>query len=1099
FWAKELRSLSQAEISTIHGYAHSILNRYSWILGLPSELNIDETYSNTDLKEVLEDLINEKNEDILSILKAVPYHPINEFTNSSLLKWMEALSNKMGSWGLSELKSSEKISQKNLNSLLLQLQDLLHKFYDDTRSPEFEKKYSEKCLPESIQNYLEFYDPFVNFISNDKNFEAIHDFQFYFDKFIEKTIFFQPTYSFIRQNSKLCGNYKTEINYLFDEILNWESIRVSEPIKNHLINLSRIIPNKIFNRRLDRGVINFDDILFLARRILHDRPEIRKEEHDRFKLIIVDEFQDTNRLQADLFAYLLQDPASQELKSFSELNWTEIQPKLRVFGDPNQSIYRFRGAEPSIMLKLSDDLEKVHGNTLTLTQNYRTGDKLILFFNDLFENYLETYYRQKTSKKSQNVDDKTVYCLNLTKDLLNITKSTIRREELEASLITLYLKDLFSGKLGITLSSDNSEVDKSSRVPLPGDVSILMRRTKNAHTYEKILQKAGFVTNILQGRSLFDEPTINGLCSAYLFLTDWEKDLNLCSTLISPIGPVSPETLNILVYPEAPNPQMTSLSSYFDESRLSFPDHIEHSEKETLILLRELFLTLKPHVFSRSPGEIIETIIEERNLIPLVFYNEKSSSKRVHDIQDFLERIKCLPINDKSQPNSPRDLVINFRNSDIRKMNEEEEEPEIVLEPHKQAINLMTIHSAKGLEFPIVIIPEAETKIPHSTNFIIDDDGKIAISFKHIGRPLKVKAEDYVEISKKDLTSARQEYNRLFYVATTRAKDHLVVSGKLIQTPAYQDWFYYLKKWDKFQQHAKDYNIDSDQISEFLKQESPRSEEIVTIEKLLESSIQDDYSENLSLSDSETILPNIGMINELPLSNNLITTVSRYSSMLVNNKKNLDDTENNFLKSINPTPNSFDTENEDPDIYFSSNYEKLLKVEIENNLDSSHSQSILSPIDLGILFHMSMEKTNFNLDKNGYFDLLNQCAKNYGLIPSSFDKELNYLAQKALDFQNSHYGLEIQASLKNNRLVWREWSFWLRLHNDILGFNQITLTGVVDLFYENQEGIGQLIDYKLTKPKNVKIYETQIDLYAKAIKMAGFSGEIRKTLWYLES
>jgi hypothetical protein len=153
-----------------------------------------------------------------------------------------------------------------------------------------------------------------------------------------------------------------------------------------------------------------------------------------------------------------------------------------------------------------------------------------------------------------------------------------------------------------------------------------------------------------------------------------------------------------------------------------------------------------------------------------------------------------------------------------------------------------------------------------------------------------------------------------------------------------------------------------------------------------------------------------------------------------------------------------------------------------------------SPSNRGTIFHSVMETSGFDLDLVGYKSLVIDRATWHGFEPS--EDEIEFLAEKAYRFQMSEYGQELKRTMDEGLLYRREWPFWIKIGKDENNFGPIQLSGVVDLFYINKKGQGKLIDFKLAKAGHSLTYEKQLEIYALAIKKAGFSGDLESKIWY---
>ncbi|MDR0882623.1 MAG: UvrD-helicase domain-containing protein [Candidatus Adiutrix sp.] len=1040
FWERQIRLLDQAMIGTIHSYALSLVRDHPHLLNLPHQAVVEESEAlkSADLNEVLIDLLAEGQPDLMALLPVLPLRSANY--GASLYKWLEVCVNRMASWGLSGLAADLEADRE---AHRVDLWPALQAFKDQSASVATRRerlgddpKYDRTA--EALRQLSDMAAAPVESMAA-RLPELLPQWQAIIDNIDGRKI---------REKSRLKENLAPLLEYCSNQL--------AIPVKTNLLNLVNMMPKRLKARRLARGAVNFDDILISARNLLRERAELRRREQEKYHLLVIDEFQDTNRLQADLLAQLLLEPGQDSL-AWEALPWELLSPKIMVFGDPKQSIYRFRGAEPSIMLKLSDSLTRDRAaQALALDTNYRTQPRLIEFFNDFFAYYLpedEKYEAQKASRPSK-YDSKSVVWLTDGDGLFKKTNH-LSKAGIQAGMVVDYLKRLFDPRTDIRVwDKDRNDI----RRPAPGDVVLLMRRKKNAAVFEKALKEAGWPCHTLKGQNLFEAPEIRGLAAAYLFLLDYEPDLNLAACLSSPLGPVSEETLTSLVWPAAPAPEKRHLADYFQNEERPWPDSLDESQKKTLTGLRNLFLSLKPFVHRRPPGEILETLVEERHLLPLIIAGPDGDPERVKSVQRFLALVKTLPYHDPHHPESVADLLNDLwaegheaADSDgDGDENAQDDAGDDSDDPVKGAINIMTIHRAKGLEFPIVIIPEADAP-PRSENpgLLLSDQGQLAVKFTVESTGLPIEPTDFKKIKEAEQAADLAEYRRLFYVAATRAMDHLVLVGWRPKDSNHS-WLSQLVSWEGWAAH--------------IRQDQPETRDRGVEVALKET--QFISADQLNMTPPGA-WPGQALIEPLPPSGYLTMPVTTYCHLAVG-------------------------------------------VEIKNGADVDRAEGEVDlydyksigppgptpPNQRGTLFHSVMEKSDFNLAGNELKELVRQEANLLAIAAS--DREIDFIAEKILDFQNSRYGRELAGALAGGLPVFRELPFWLRLDKDEAGRGPIFLTGAIDLFYLTEDGQAQIVDYKLSKPTRQNIYLKQIDLYALAIKEAGFQGEIRADLWFAE-
>ncbi|MDR0356551.1 MAG: UvrD-helicase domain-containing protein [Deltaproteobacteria bacterium] len=1108
-WEREIRRLGQSQIGTIHSYAFGLVKNYSYLASLSSSVSVDQSASPVDdLDEVLKDLLNAQNADLATLLRVLS---LTKERGYSISNWLMQCLIRQSSWGLKGLTSGVKPPSAPLASLVeafvkavrsaaeyLESGDLDEKKYPrpaegvralqaivdqtvssapsvDTMVPgldsfgshlmsSFINSFNQTSSAESSSiaepatarsssaNGKPSAEPSANGrgvakkAASGKNFSLDEK---DLPKFLMEADPLVAMLSSLRR--KGTHNHKAEINDAFKKLLFYQSSLETAPLTEALVRLANAIPDLIRKKRASRSQISFDDILSKARDLLKNYPRVRAEESARWRLIMVDEFQDTNRLQADLLAQII--PNEGHGFSWSNMDWANLPPKLKVVGDPKQSIYRFRGSEPAIMNVFSETLAQGGGESLVLDSNYRSQSHLIDFFNAFFSQILEEKYTPQTSVRERLYEGRSVVWLTGTDQDAKRTMTPM----FQAALMVSYLHDLFSGRAGVMVADkgQGGEAEGPPRLPRPSDVAILLRRRRYSEVYQEALTEAGFPCHTLKGQNLFESPEVTGLASAYLYMCGREPDVNLVGALNSPLGPVSEETITALIWPEAPKPTKRSLSWYFQDEGRPWPTGLDSFDESVLVRLRQLLLTLKPYVLRRPPGEIIECMVEERNLLPLLIAGDGGSPERVRNVQYFMAFLKTIPFSDQYRPESAADVIEDLMTSGLETGESEDDSLTGIVDAG--SINIMTVHRSKGLEFPVVFIPEADSQVPpNNSGLVISEEGQVVVKFpsEHLDR--KLEPPEFAQFKDKESAFTKAENKRLLYVAATRARDHLVFLGQKPKNPN-DSWLSVLTSSDCFEECASvlepEIGYEGDKpVAENMSEDLP---------EILSNPVKEAEGE---------FLP--AMVKPARLSDFFQLSVSMYCRIFAAFKKGAPTIDDAYRMA-----------------WMNESLDEIAFVTPVGPKDGP-----TSPTHRGVIFHAMMEASSFDLDEQGYRALASEKAAWKGYLPS--DEEIAFLASKAMRFQLSDYGQELKQTMEAGRLYRREWPFWLRIDRDEYNFGPIHLGGVIDLFYVNDKGQGRIIDYKLAKASPSPVYDKQLEIYAMAVKKAGFTGELETKLWY---
>lgn len=435
-----------------------------------------------------------------------------------------------------------------------------------------------------------------------------------------------------------------------------------------------------WNRCYKAGAMDFDDLLFRTNILLRDFPDILHKYQHKFKYILVDEYQDTNHAQ-----YLI-------VKKLAALN-----QNVCVVGDDAQSIYAFRGANIENILNFKKDYPDY--KLYKLEQNYRSTKAIVQAANSIIKN-------------NQNQIEKNVWTSNPEGNKIKVHKSDT--DNLEANYVA------------------NEIFDKVNTDQLPyNDFAILYRTNAQSRAMEEALRRLNIPYKIFGGLSFYQRKEVKDLL-AYFRLTANHRDEESLKRVINyPKRGIGKTTLDKATIQSA-------------EHDVSLWQVIETPEQYGLQLasgargkLNDFVLMIKSFAARLANSEafdIAESIAKESGIMREL-YSDKTPEgvSRYDNMQELLNGIKDFTERYKKE-NQDEAPVLNDFLVDVALLTDADQEDE---DPNR--VSMMTIHSAKGLEFPYVFIVGMEENLFPS---------QMSIS------------------SRADL----EEERRLFYVALTRAE-----------------------------------------------------------------------------------------------------------------------------------------------------------------------------------------------------------------------------------------------------------------------------------------------------------------------------------------
>jgi ATP-dependent helicase/nuclease subunit A len=494
--------------------------------------------------------------------------------------------------------------------------------------------------------------------------------------------------------------------------------------------------------KLSQGKLDFTDLQLRTRDLLRNNKEIRQALIERHKYFMVDEYQDTNELQYELVMLL-----TDQLKAAN----------LFIVGDPKQSIYAFRGADVRVFEKTKQNIIDDGGRDVRLTENFRSLRDPVgfvnYFFNHLMGDGKETEFEVQYEALTQARPVETNGAIEIlvgkhNEDVVD-----------EYTLIAQHIKNMRRNQVTI------SERDKSgAEVERPidyGDIAILIRSRRHLPDIEHALLEADIPHLTTGGVGFYQRQEIYDIWNYLNFLNNpKENQTSLAAVLRGPAFGISDtELYEISLQEEEKN--------FWDKAQ-KYQSHSDNLRTAIGILERHHRLAHRMPV-----NQLIVTIVKETGMIGTL-KTGKQGQQRWSNYQKLLE----LARNFDGEENK-RILPHFIEFLDIL-ITEEPQEGQAPIEGSRDAVKIMTIHAAKGLQFPIVILPRLDRGAQTDREPYIDEAFGIGFS------PLnpddgyrKTGPEIVAHIKNRGSAKETAEKKRLLYVGATRAEDRLILSGTL--------------------------------------------------------------------------------------------------------------------------------------------------------------------------------------------------------------------------------------------------------------------------------------------------------------------------------
>ena len=501
------------------------------------------------------------------------------------------------------------------------------------------------------------------------------------------------------------------------------------------------------------GCLDFEDLLLRARDLVRGHAGVRREMQERFTHYFVDEFQDTDPLQVEILLLLAADDPK-----VTEWHRARAVPgKLFIVGDPKQSIYRFRRADVTLYRQVQEQLLRHGARHVKLSVSFRSVPEIQHAVNAAFGSRMEaeaSSYVALEPFREGSASQPAVIALPVPApygDYRSIVDWRI--DESLPDVVGAWI-DWLVNESG-WMVSERERPDH--RVPVePRHVCILFRRFRNfdrdvTRPYVDALEARGLPHLLVGGSSFHEREEIEALRNALTAIERPDDELSVFATLRGPLLAVSDAALllwrdrvgGLHPFRKAPNPVPESLVEV----------------AEALAILRELHR-------GRNRRPVADTIAEllEATRAHAGFAIWPTGSQALANI----DRLKDMARRWEQQG------LVSFR-AFVDRLEDEAERGEAaeapLLEEGVQGVRIMTVHKAKGLEFPVVVLADMTAKetLEEPTRWT---DARRELCVQRLANCIPPELRDH---GMEEMEREREEALRLLYVATTRARDTLVV------------------------------------------------------------------------------------------------------------------------------------------------------------------------------------------------------------------------------------------------------------------------------------------------------------------------------------
>ena len=554
----------------------------------------------------------------------------------------------------------------------------------------------------------------------------------------------------LSRNRDLTGDYSPGEE---DEEVSADQIQRDRALAEVTDELRRFIDEDAVRRRRE-GVLTYDDLLLEARDLLVGSADARRDLRRRYRAILIDEFQDTDPLQAQIALLLAGEPDTDD--------WTRARPgpgRLVLAGDPKQSIYRFRRADIDIYEQVRDIFAASAETSAiaSLTVNFRARAQLSRWQNRVLSGVLkrDEDYPRAQARWEATTPDRTelgagVAVVPSNRQFDRAEEARQAEASLVANLIThMRLSDSSLGKLTI---------DEQARTPEYRDIAILVRTRTGADFYTGALDRAGIPYHFDSGQGFYQQPEIRAVAHLLQALDDPSDESAAVAVLKSPLAAASDSELLELRIAIGDRPLRLEADC--------LPESYEGRLRGPILALSALRRELKRF----SLPELIDYVVRASGLLQAQAVGARAGSMRQRQANLRMLVQRAAQFADH-QDDSLRPFVRWLSQRGVRSLPESES---ATTEADDDAVRILTIHQAKGLEFPIVIVPKLQDQTWSGVDFIVDRPSN-RVEFKLGDDRSPFRSPGYLTALRRDRAYADAEARRMLYVAATRARDWLIL------------------------------------------------------------------------------------------------------------------------------------------------------------------------------------------------------------------------------------------------------------------------------------------------------------------------------------
>jgi len=738
---EQLQKMDESSIFTIHGFCNKIINEYPFECGIPGKFQLSK-----NLEDELADLVRQEWRKL--IRRGTKFDYFLEHLFESPEKMVETFGKELGSSII--LEHDEEISddfELLVNEFEKRRMFLIEqfgiKFIEKEMADFFNQASKFKSNMISFENVPIAIQNLTKWLSSTIRFQSCKT----IDDAFELAKYFNIAYQSRAKKSKETIDYSTHQKLLFDDLnflLEYYFKINSEFAKPLTAYFIAQIQTKFQELKRENAWFGFDDMLLVTEKALKNNTQLITQLKQDYPIGFIDEFQDTDPVQFSVFRqiFLENDSSQHKTKAFY------------MIGDPKQSIYSFRNADLNTYLFARNKSEEV----LTLDTNYRSSESLINSVNEFFSNAKNPFSKEEIpfkpvkSKKEggilapfKEIESPTV--IFNAEGYKSGNKDSSRRFAMRMSID--YVKYLLNNEVYI----DNGK-DLKTRVQ-PADIALLVKTNKTADLLYNSLRIAGVPAVIQSRKSVF---TTRDAYHLLVLVRSIQRSRTLSSV------------------------RLALMTQFFEISSSELDELTDDSEE--ILMIQEVFMQTQSRWKNYGLGAAMSFLSSTYNLTLGMLKNADGD----RSVANFKQLIEMLSNFERDSTGGPTKTIqyLERKIQEAKEGKSASDDEMLQLESDEKKVKIVTIHSSKGLEYPIVIIPFMWER-KHVTNYIKNHVQAVSIHEENQEPKVKKFLVDDIEQIGKTIPDYHKEETeieeaRLMYVAMTRAKYQNVII-----IPEYED------------------------------------------------------------------------------------------------------------------------------------------------------------------------------------------------------------------------------------------------------------------------------------------------------------------------